>query len=96
MNLYVTSAHIAMILAYTTMSLMNENFYLTLKSKSLARCNSSWFFFAGAMDLFMACMMWFIMDESEAPSVIVNENTNTVYQLLDVIRKRDDSEYGTS
>ena len=74
-----------MIVAFTGMSLINQNFFRVLNTETLNRFDTALYFFAGVMDVFMACMMWFIMDESEQASVIVNDNTGTVYQLLDVI-----------
>ncbi len=68
-----------MILAYTILTMMNENFYEDLRSNTLNRCNTSFYFFAGLIDLQMACMMWFIMDEDSKATVVINENTNTVY-----------------
>ena len=88
LNFLVTITHIAFIVAFTVMSLMNQNFFKDLSSNSLNRFDTALYFFAGMMDLFMACMMWFIMDDSKSSNVIVNENTGTVYQLIDVIQKK--------
>lgn len=75
----VTLAHISMILGFTILSLVNENFFKDLTQQTINRFDTSLFFFAGLMDLFMACMMWFIMNDDEMPSVIVNESDGTVY-----------------
>ena len=85
LNFLVTIAHITMIVTFTVMSMMNQNFFKKLNQQTLNRFDTALYFFAGIMDVFMACMMWFIIDEGQKASVIVNENTGAVYQLLDVL-----------
>jgi len=85
LNFLVTIAHITMIVTFTVMSMMNQNFFKKLNQQTLNRFDTALYFFAGLMDVFMACMMWFIIDEGQKASVIVNENTGAVYQLLDVL-----------
>lgn len=68
-----------MIVTFTVMSMMNQNFFKKLNQQTLNRFDTALYFFAGLMDVFMACMMWFIIDEGQKASVIVNENTGAVY-----------------
>lgn len=46
----------------------------------------------GALDIFIACMIWFIIDESAAPSIVRDEKRKVSYHVLDVIKRNESGE----
>lgn len=46
----------------------------------------------GMQDIFISCMLWFIMDSENKPNFVENRNTGEVYQILDVLKSRNEEE----
>ena len=84
MNLLVTLAHIALLLAFTITSMLNDVFTLRTYNAEY-RSKTAFVFISGVLDIFVACMMWFIVDEDGRPDFIVDERTSISYPIEDVI-----------
>lgn len=63
MNVFVTSLHIMMILAYTIITILNDNVYAGTFANSLFKVATSFVFFSGLLDMFVAYMVWFVLDD---------------------------------
>jgi hypothetical protein len=61
MNIMVTAMHITMIVAYTIISILNDNVYAGTFGNSLFRVATSFVFFSGLLDIFVAYMVWFVL-----------------------------------
>lgn len=94
MNKWVTSAHVILILSYSIVICIFEAYGAKSLKASAETVNLgiSLFIFSGALDIFLACMMWFILDPDFNPKYIRHESYNVTYPVLDVIRKRAESE----
>lgn len=84
----MTLSHICLILAYTVVSLLHTNgplariFGITrLAEKRIA---TTWTFIGGVAEIFITCMLWFIMDDTSTPYLL--RRGDDVYAVLEVIR----------
>ena len=79
-NSSVTISHIVIIVAFT----ITQN--LSLFSKSLVqglRMSTAFYFFGGVADIFLALMIWFILDDSQVIAVV--QDGDRLYTVEDVI-----------
>ena len=68
----ITMSHIILILAYTFVCILHFNFpdmglYITY-----LRTGTAWTFISGACDLFLTCMIWFVLDDEQTPSIMIH------------------------
>ena len=49
---------------------------------------STWTCFGAVADIFLSCMMWFILDTNKGPDFIIDERHRSSYAVLDVIKQR--------
>jgi hypothetical protein len=86
----VTTAHISLILGYTIVTLLRFNLPKTNGSEGFSVTTngiaSLWTVFGGVSDLFLSCMLWFIMDDESAPDFIMDERNHYSYAILDIIK----------
>ena len=77
--------HVVFILAYTVLSIFvfiaNGNWMSYATYYSLF---TAWTFVGAASDLFITCMIWYILDENATP--VVFKQGRFAYSVLDVIR----------
>jgi len=77
--------HVVFILAYTVLSIFvfiadgNWMSYATYY-----RIETAWTFVGAASDLFLTCMIWYILDENATPVVL--KQGRFAYAVVDVIR----------
>jgi hypothetical protein len=83
MHTVVTSMHVVLILVFTVLSVLDFNVYSNGASVAAYRVSSAWFFFGGIQDIFLAFMMFFILDDEV--NIIRDERNKTAYAVLDVI-----------
>ena len=70
-NYLVTISHLALVLLYTLLS-MAHFFGIIVPYKSSVnyyKVSSAWTFVGGVADLFITCMIWFVLDEQASPDV---------------------------
>ncbi len=87
LNTLVTSAHITLILAYTATWFLIHNVRQfegasTPADLGLLAC---WMFSGGMQDTFLSYMMFFILEDEKAPSIIHDNNCHITYAVLDVV-----------
>jgi len=92
MNLVVTLAHIALLLAFTITSMLNDIFTLRTYDAEY-RSKTAFIFISGVLDIFVACMMWFIVDEDGRPDFVVDERTRISYPIEDVLSNTQSDEH---
>ena len=65
LNMKMTAIHIVLILSYTVSCILNGDVQTRFadRQKDLDRFASVFLFFSGLVDIFLACMMWFAIDE---------------------------------
>jgi len=87
-NKLVTVAHIVLIGLYTLFNFLADNFAGVMKTDTFYRVNTCYYFTSGLIDIFVAYMMWFVLDEENntQPIFIRDENSNSTYLVLDIIR----------
>ena len=91
MNIMVTAMHITMIVAYTIISILNDNVYAGTFGNSLFRVATSFVFFSGLLDIFVAYMVWFVLQAQKDPLVIMTDQRYDVsYPVLDVVKEYKD------
>ncbi len=83
MHTFVTSMHIILILVYTFLSVLYFNVYPYVDSVTGYRVYTGWLIFGGIQDMFIAFMMFFILNDEV--TIIRDENNKTTYAVLDVI-----------
>ena len=87
MNKLVTMTHISLISLYTLFNFLVDNFSGTIKTVSFYRLNTAYYFVSGLLDIFVAYVMWFVLDEeNEAPQVVRDDARSVSYPVLDIIR----------
>jgi len=86
-NTLVMGSHIFLVFTYTIISI----FYFVVPatngsggSVAFYRCSYAWTLVGGAADLFITCIIWFILDNN-APNDIFRHGTWT-YAMLEVIK----------
>lgn len=52
------------------------------------RVQSAWTFFSAIQDIFLACMMFFILDEKSV-DILVDERFHVSYPVIDVINHKE-------
>ena len=87
MNVLVTVMHISMVLAYTIISILNDNVYAGTFADSLFRVATSFVFFSGLLDIFVAYMVWFVLEADKAPILVTDERFHISYPVLDVVKE---------
>jgi hypothetical protein len=83
MHTLVTSIHVTLILLYTVLSVIAFNVYSASESVAAYRFSTAWFFFGGIQDMFLAFLMFFILNGEV--DIIRDESTKINYAVLDVI-----------
>jgi len=81
----VTLLHIVFILAYTVLSIfvfIADGSWMSLATHD--RIETAWTFVGAASDLFITCMIWYILDENATP--VLFKQGRFTYSVLDVIR----------
>jgi hypothetical protein len=90
MNTLVTSVHVILILAYTVLSVLTDNVGLfngqSGYTVSFYTCATAWTFCGALMDIFLAYMMFFILDGETHIDILRDENNLITYAVLDVIK----------
>ena len=86
----MTAAHISLILGYTFVSILRFNVPSTNGSEGFTanttNIASLWTVFGGVSDIFLSCIMWFIMDEESAPDFVLDERNHYSYAVMDVVK----------
>jgi hypothetical protein len=87
MQMLVTSTHVALILCYTLLTILTDN---VQRFDGYAEANAAywrvycaWLFFGGLQDIFLANMIFFILDEEV--TVFHDEKSRISYSVIDVI-----------
>jgi hypothetical protein len=81
----VTSFHIVLIFGYTLIIILFDNVFKG-NSDEAVNMYTSWVFFSGLLDIFVAYMMYFTFVEKEdTPDFLTDENHRITYPVLDVI-----------
>jgi hypothetical protein len=75
--------HIILIFVYTVLSVLHFNVYLNGDLVVTVRVTTAWLIFGGIQDIFLALMMFFILNDEV--TVIRDEKNKTTYPVLDVI-----------
>lgn len=88
LNMYVTLSHALLISMYTAVSFVSFNFIVNPQTQF--KLYTAFTIAGGILEIFIACMVWFIIDENEAPSIIRDEYRKVSYHVLDIV-KRDES-----
>ena len=94
-NNLVTFSHLVIVFVYTVLSIL----YLNVKSLSpltQVRVLSAYYFLSGLADIFIALMVWFVLDDECAPAAILFSHGDFSYAVLDVIRAPRESLNKTS
>ena len=87
MNVLVTVMHILLVLAYTIISILNDNVYAGTFANSLFRVATSFVFFSGLLDIFLAYMAWFILEIDKAPTLLTDERFDISFPVLDIVKE---------
>lgn len=90
MNLMMTFTHITLILAYTLISFLNDNFDYQFRSNAENRIATSFAFISGVVDIFLAFMMWFVLDDEVNTTFIRDESVQMTYPIIEVVKKQSD------
>ena len=80
-NAIVTASHIIVVSAFSVTQ------YFFLYNTGLIqepRINSAYYFFAGLTDIFLALILWFILDDNKAQAVFMDEDR--AYAIVDVLK----------
>lgn len=90
MNTFVTMAHVSLVLIFTVIAFMSYNLthFNGVDGYTVAayRLYTAWIFFGGLQDIFLAIIMFFILDEATPPSIIRDEERHISYPVLEVIK----------
>lgn len=66
-NRFVTSVHLVLVLLYTILSILYFNVAATdgtnVSNFVDYRVSSVWTFVGGILDMFISCMLWFVLDD---------------------------------
>ena len=84
-NNLVTFSHLVIVFVYTVLTIL----YLNVKSLSpltQVRVLSAYYFVSGLADIFIALMLWLVLDDECAPAAILFSHGHFSYAVLDVIR----------
>jgi hypothetical protein len=85
LNHAVTVIHITVILGFTVTSIFFYNMP-GFSAVEATRAMTAWTFAAGASDIFLTCMMWFILDEKSKSDIFRHGSRS--YAVLDVVSSR--------
>lgn len=50
------------------------------------RVGTAYWFFSGLIDICLSYVMWFVTDEKNNPTFVVDENAHISYPVLDIIK----------
>jgi len=79
-------------LAYTIISILHFNAPKTDDQGKLItyiRTGTAWTIIGGACDLYLTCMIWFIYDDTQSPSILIQGDRS--YAILNVAKPIDSS-----
>ena len=62
-------------------------FNVSLKTVEKLRSTTAWTFIGALCDMFLTCMLWFILDNNKQNSVY--QDRYQTYALIDIIKERD-------
>ena len=80
-NIFVTASHILVTLG---LSVSQTSIIYRKNSVQGSRMYSTFAFFGGSADLFLSVMLWFILDNRKAPTILVDGDR--VYVVSEVIK----------
>ncbi len=89
LNIMVTMSHISIILTYAMLSFLIDDFPYQ-STDTISKLSVAYYFFTGVLVIFMAFMVWLILDKEQTPILIRDENIHISYPVLDVIMFHDD------
>ena len=89
MNVFVTTLHIILILSYTGLSFVYNNFGFLNTIKEIDRMITAINFFSGLIDIFVAYMMWFIIDDTSGPTFMRDDTSKITYPVLDILNSNN-------
>ena len=69
--MFVTAMHVVLISVYTVVSFLSYN--MVDKPQVQFKLYTTQTLAGGTLDIFIACMIWFTIDESTAPSIVRDE-----------------------
>lgn len=75
--------HVIIILVYTVLNVLAYNVLSFSQAVAYMRVSTAWYFFGGLQDIFIAYMMFFILDDEV--KVYRDEKNKMTYSMLDVI-----------
>ena len=83
-NQQVCFFHIIFVLLESSLSvpILNGLFHNPLP---YYRDETAWYFFMGVLDIFLCCMIWFFISDTQQPTIVVDPNTKTTYFVHDLI-----------
>ena len=86
-NRVVTVSHILLITVYSVLTVLyfNEPPGGGISRISLTRVATAWTFFGGLTDIFITCMIWFLLDDNSYPTVF--RHGNYYYAVTNVIKE---------
>jgi hypothetical protein len=79
----VISTHVILILVYTVLSVLFFNVYSVDNTDASGGVDTAWFFLGGIQDIFLAFMMFFVLNEEV--NIFRDESTKIAYVVIDVI-----------
>lgn len=84
-------SHVILILFYTVLSILHFNVNATNGGKDRRftlyyKISNAWTIVGGIADLFITCMLWFILDDRSRPDIFKHGERN--YPVLDVIKRQ--------
>ena len=87
-NIAVTASHICVIFCYTLLTLLHYNIkatnnYYPGRQVTTVRVIFAWNLFGGVSDLFLTCMMWFILDDNLPKNVF--SHSGKTYAVIEVV-----------
>ncbi len=82
--------HATLVSMYTVVSFVSFN--IVLSGKNQYKFYTAVTLAGGVLDIFISCMIWFILDEETAPSIIRDEKNKISYHVLDVVQRNESGE----
>ena len=84
----MTTSHICVVFGYTLLTMLHYNIKATNNyyghEVTTVRVIFALNLFGGVSDLFLTCMLWFILDENQGPNVLIhNSKTYAVIEVFD-------------
>ena len=88
LNLFITTSHICLILGYTVVGIAAFETYSHDRILiSYFKAQTAWTCIGGACDLFLTCMIWFVLDDHKEQNIFLDGNYS--YAIVDVVKLRN-------